>query len=152
MLPRKIRNAFVAGFCGTIAHSLLMLVHGKAGPLPEFQPNEDIQRVVRWLVGAEVSPGVAWLLSFVNGALVWGFVFGQAYRFLPGKSAWLKGVSFAVFAWMIMGFLFFPLVGRGLFASALGLGATPALLMLVALVVYSVTMSLVYHRLNEDSG
>lgn len=39
---------------------------------------------------------MVWLLSLVNGAIVWGFVFGQAYRFLPGNSAWLKGVYFGV--------------------------------------------------------
>lgn len=149
---KKIRNGLIAGFCGTVAHSLLMLVHGKAGPLPGFQPNEDIQRSLVWLVGSEVSSRTAWLLSFVNGALIWGFVFAQAYGFLPGKNPWLKGISFAVLAWLVMGLLFFPLVDRGIFASKLGLGAAPAILMLVALLSYSVTMSLVYHRLSEHSG
>ena len=152
MIGGKIRNAFIAGFCGTVVHSVLMLVHGRSGPLPGFQPNEDIQRGLSWLVGAEVPTGVVWLLSFVNGAIVWGFVFGQTYRFLPGNSSWLKGVYFGVCAWLVMGLLFFPLVDRGFFAAKLGLGIAPALLMLGALLAYSVTMSVVYGLLERASA
>ena len=152
MTFRNIRNALIAGFCGTVVHSLLILVHSRSGPLPGFQPNEDIQRGLSWLVGTEVHPGVVWLLSFVNGAIVWGFVFGQTYRFLPGNSPWLRGVYFGVCAWLAMGLLFFPLVDRGIFAAKLGLGIAPAMLMLVALLAYSVTMSLVYNFLDRVSA
>jgi hypothetical protein len=92
------------------------------------------------------------VLSFVNGAIVWGFVFGQTYRFLPGNSPWLKGAYFGVCAWLVMGFLFFPLVDRGIFAAKLGLGIAPAMLMLGALLAYSVTMSLVYDLLDRASA
>ena len=78
-------------------------------------------------VGTEVHTGVVWVLSFVNGAIVWGFVFGQTYRFLPGNSPWLKGIYFGVCAWLVMGILFFPLVDRGIFAAKLGLGIAPAI-------------------------
>jgi Family of unknown function (DUF6789) len=151
MILRKIRNSIIAGFCGTVAHSLLMLVHSKTGPLPEFQPNDDIQRGLSWLTRTEIHPGITWLLSFVNGAVIWGLVFGQTYRFLPGESPWQKGVFFGLCAWMVMGLVFFPLVDRGIFAVKLGLGIAPAILMLVALLTYSVTMSLVYHFLNRLS-
>jgi hypothetical protein len=151
MILTKIRNSLIAGVCGTSVHSLLALVHGKTGPLPEFQPNYDIQRGLSWLIGTEIHPGVAWLLGFVNGAVIWGFVFGQAYRLLPGKNPWQKGVFFGVCAWAAMGLVFFPLVDRGIFAVRLGLGIAPAILLLVMLLAYSVTMSLVYHLLNSWS-
>lgn len=149
MTGKKLRNAFIAGFCGTVVHSLLLLIHSKSGPLPGFQPNEDIQRGLSWLMGTDVHPSVTWLLSFVNGALIWGFIFGQAYRFLPGQGPWLKGAFFGVCAWMAMGLLFFPLVDRGIFATKLGFGIAPAILMLVALLAYSVTMSFVYDLLDR---
>jgi hypothetical protein len=151
MILTRIRNSFIAGLCGTVAHGLLVLVHDKTGPLPDFQPNEDIRRALSWLTGDDIHPGVAWLLLFVNGALIWGFVFGQVYRFLPGSNAWQKGVFFAVSAWMVMGLAFYPIVDRGIFASGLGLGAAPAVLMLIMLLTYSVTMSIVYDRLNKMS-
>lgn len=152
MVGRKVRNAFIAGFCGMVVHSLLILIHNRSGPLPGFQPNEDIQRGLEWVVGTEVDASVAWLLSFVNGAIVWGFVFGQTYRFLPGSSPWLKGGFFAVCAWIVMGLLFFPLADRGIFAVKLGLGIAPAVFMLVALLAYAVTMSLVYDFLDRRTA
>jgi len=47
-------------------------------------------------MGTNIHPGIAWLLLFFNGALIWGFVFGQAYRFLPGKEPWQKGVLWSL--------------------------------------------------------
>lgn len=126
----KIRNSFIAGLCGTAVHSILLLVHSKSGPLPKFQPNEDIRRGLAELIGTEIHPGIAWLVLFVNGAMIWGFVFGQTYQFLPGQGPLQKGVFFGICAWAIMGFVFFPLVGRGFFAVELDLGVAPAILML----------------------
>src|SRR5687768_12522036 len=88
----KIRNSLIAGLCGTIVHSLLLLVHSKTGPLPEFQPNDDLRRAISSLTGTNIHPSVVWLLLFVNGAVIWGFVFGQAYRSIPGKGPWRKGI------------------------------------------------------------
>jgi hypothetical protein len=151
MIMRRIRNSLIAGLCGAAVHSLLVLVHGKTGPLPEFQPNADIERGLSWLVGGAIQPVIAWLLSFVSGALIWGFLLGQSYRFLPGKGPWQKGAFFGVFAWIVMGLVFFPLMDRGIFAIKLGLGMAPAILMLVMFLAYSVTMSLVYHTLSGNS-
>src|SRR4029078_10151229 len=152
MILTKIRNSLIAGLCGTIMHSLLVLVHSKTGRLPEFHPNEDFRRPVSWLTGMNILPSVAWLLLFVNGAVIWGFVFGQAYRFIPGKGPWQKGVVFAFCAWMVMGLVFFSVVDRGIFAVGLGLGIAPAILLFVMLLTYSVTMSFVYHLLNRLSA
>lgn len=151
-LTKTIRNSLIAGLCGTGVHSLLMAIHNKTGPLPEFQPNEDIQRGLAELMGTEIHPSVAWLLLFVNFALIWSFVFGQTYRFLPGKGPLQKGVFFGFCVWALMGFVFFPLVERGIFAIGLGSGMEPAILMLVSLLTYSVTMSFVYHFLNRVSA
>lgn len=92
---------------------------------PEFQPNDDLRRALSWLLGQDIHPAVAWLLLFVNGAVIWGFLFGQVYRLLPGKHPWQKGVFFGICVWIVMGFVFFPLVDRGLFAIDLGLGPAP---------------------------
>ena len=148
----RIGNSVIAGLCGTVVHSLLALVHSKTGPLSEFQPNDDFRRAISWLIGQDIHSDVAWLLLFVNGAVIWGFLFGQLYSFLPGKHPWQKGAVFGICAWIVMGFIFFPLVERGIFAVDLGLGVAPAILLLAMLLTYSVTMSLVYHFLNRLSA
>ena len=95
VILRTIRNSLIAGFCGTVVHSLLMLVHSKTGPLPEFQPNDDIRSALWLLTGARIRPVVAWVLLFVNGTLIWGFLFGQHIAFFPATIPFRKVLSLA---------------------------------------------------------
>jgi len=58
-------------------------------------------------------------------------------------------LSFGVWCWVVMGLVFFPLLGLGLFATGIGLGVWPALFSLAMLLTYSVVMGVVYERLNS---
>ena len=88
-----------------------------------------------------------WLLSFANGALVLGFLFGRTYRLLPGHSGAVKGFVFGVIGWIVMGLIFFPLLGRGLFATGAGLGLLPGAFSLVMVLTYSIIMGIAYSLL-----
>lgn len=144
----RIWASFVAGLAGTAAHSCLMFLKSRAGLLPSFQPYEDLQRVLSDWVGSAVSPAVPWLLSFANGALVLGFLFGRTYRLLPGRSGAVKGLVFGMLGWIVMGLLFFPLLGRGLFATQAGLGLLPGVFSLAMVLTYSIIMGMVYSILR----
>ena len=139
----------VAGLCGSIAHTLLMYLKWRTGLLPDFQPYENLQAVLGHLTGAKVHPIVPWVLSFLNGSTVLGFCFGRVYPWLPGESGTVKGVVFGVFGWVLMGFVFFPLLGLGPFA--LNHGIWPAMFSLAMLLTYSVILGLVYAALNPRS-
>ena len=99
------------------------------------------------LLGTSVHPLVTWVLSFLNGAVVLGFVFGRTYAMLPGRSGAVKGLVFGLLGWIVMGCVFFPLLGRGLFATQAGLGVLPALFSLLMLLTYSVVMGIAYSAL-----
>jgi hypothetical protein len=152
MSLRNLLGSFVAGLAGTAAHVVLMLLKTQLGLVPQFQPYAELQRGVALLTGATPSPTAVYLLTFVNGALVWGFVFGRIFRFLPGVTPLRKGLFFAFCAWTISGLVMFPLLGRGPFAWNLGLGTAPAALMLVMLSVYSLAMSFSYAALAGRDG
>jgi hypothetical protein len=92
---------------------------------------------------------VPWALSFLNGAVVLGILFGRTYRWLPGRSGAAKGFVFGVFGWVVMGVLFFPMLGRGLFATGAGLGMLPALFSLLMLLTYGMIMGIAYSVLNR---
>lgn len=137
--PRITRNwligSIVAGACGSAAHSLLMVVKAEAGLLPAFQPYESLQHVLALWVGGDVHPSVTWALSFLNGSLVIGSLFGRGYRMLPGPNGAVKG-------------LVFGLLGLGVFATGIALGLQPALFALAMLLTYSVVMGVVYDALD----
>jgi len=143
----KLRDVFfslLAGFGATTVHLALMELKHRAAILPAFEPYEDLQRLLASATSLAIEPPVSWLLPYLNGALVLGFVFGRLYLRLPGRTALAKGAAFGLAAWLAMGFGLIPLTGRGIFASALGLGIQPAALMLAMLMTYAIVMSLLY--------
>ena len=140
-----------AGLCGSAAHFGLMFLKSRMGWLPSFHPYEDIQAALSGLVGGSVSPAFPWALSFLNGAVVLGILFGRLYRVLPGRSGAAKGFVFGVFGWIAMGMALFPMLGQGLFASRAGLGARPALFSLAMLLTYSIIMGIAYSTLDHKN-
>jgi hypothetical protein len=140
-------KATIAGLCGSVAHSVLMYLKFRLGLLPSFQPYESLQLALGRLTGTEVHPGIPWLLSFLNGSTVTGFSFGRLYPYLPGHAGAIKGVSFGVLCWLVMGLVFFPLLDLGVFAAGIGLGIWPALFSLAMLLTYSVVLGVVYAAL-----
>jgi hypothetical protein len=144
MTGSRIARSIAAGFCGSIAHSALMFLKSWTGLLPTFQPYVDLQAALSRLVGGSVHPAVPWLLSFVNGAVILGFLFGRLHAWLPGRSGAIKGLVFGLFGWAAMGLLFFPLLGRGPFALQLGLSVAPAFFSLAMVLTYGVIMGVAY--------
>ncbi len=141
-------RSFAAGLCGSAAHSGLMFLKSWMGWLPSFHPYQDLQAALSELVGRSVHPAIPWALSFVNGALLLGIVFGRVYRSLPGRSGLAKGFVFGICGWIAMGLVFFPLLGRGLFATEAGLGLFPAIFSLPMVLTYSVVMGVAYAALK----
>ena len=151
MDANRIWKSLAAGLCGSAAHSGLMFLKSWMGWLPSFHPYEDLQQMLGHLVGGSVHPLVPWALSFLNGAVVLGILFGRTYRLLPGRSGAAKGFVFGVLGWIAMGALLFPMLDQGLFATKAGLGVRPALFSLVILLTYSVIMGIAYSALNRKS-
>jgi hypothetical protein len=145
----RIWKSLAAGLCGSAAHSGLMFLKSWMGWLPSFHPYEDLQQALSELVGGSVDPLIPWALSFLNGAVVLGILFGRIFPLLPGRSGAAKGFVFGIFGWLVMGVALFPMLGRGLFATQLGLGLLPALFSLLMLLAYGVIMGVAYSALNR---
>ena len=123
------------GVAGTLAHSALMYLKSRTGLLPEFQPYESFHIALAQLIGRDINPIMPWALSFLNCSTIVAFIFGRAYWLLPGNNGAIKGLIYGLFAWAMMGLLFLPLLGLGLFATHIGLGIAPALFALAMLVL-----------------
>ena len=151
MKLRNIISSLLAGLGATAVHIVLMQIKHRAGILPEFEPYADLQRLLSSMTALSFEPPLSWLLPYINGALILGFVFGQLFAHLPGRSAVAKGAAFGVVAWLVMGFGLLPLTGSGIFARELGLGGLPAALTLAMLMIYAIVMSLLYAWLTTTS-
>jgi hypothetical protein len=144
-----IWKPIVAGSCGTIVHFLFMYIKTRTGLLPSFQPYHSLQIALGRWVGTTVPAIVPWALSFLNGMTILGFLFSRINRLLPGRNGATKGLIFGLIGWVMMGLIFFPLIGLGPFAFGIGLGIGPALLSLAMLLTYSVVMGTVYVALKS---
>jgi len=137
-------KSIAAGFCGSAAHTALMAFKSWARILPSFQPYDDLQALLTNMIGNSVNPAIPWALSYFNGAVVLGFLFGRFYQVLPGRTGVMKGLVFGFVVWLAMGFIFFPAIGKGWFAAQTGLGYAPTVFTLVMVLTYSVTLGVAY--------
>lgn len=146
---RSLRDIMIAGLCGTLVQWTLRSARAALGILPDFQPYEVIQRQLAEAIGGSPPAALQTLLPLVSGALIWSSIFAWFYRSIPGTTALAKGLVVAALAWLVTGFVLLPTAGQGLFAADAGAGAGPALMMLVMLSSYCVTLSLVYGWLRR---
>jgi hypothetical protein len=144
-------KSVIAGLCGTIAHTLLIPLKIHVGWLPSFQPYEALQKTLSQLIGGNVPPIIPWAISYLNGMTIVALLFGSSYKLLPGKHGITKGLSVGVLVWLIMGLVFFPLVGLGFFARDVRLGFKPALFSLTMVETYSLVMGTVFAVLNRET-
>jgi len=121
-VKRWIWKSIVAGFSGTIVHFAFMYLKSRLGLLPSFQPYQSFQATISYWVGTNVPPIVPWLLSFLNGIMILGFLFARLRQLLPGQTGVTKGLSFGLIGWLLMGLVFYPVIGLGPFAVGVGLG------------------------------
>ncbi|TPQ40836.1 hypothetical protein C2U70_04360 [Bradyrhizobium guangdongense] len=145
----RLWRAVVAGLCGNIAHGTLMVLKERMGWLPAFQPYQDLQRVLGAALGESVQPALPWLLSFINGTLIISLAFSLIYSRLPGRSGAAKGLVLGLVGWVAMGLFLFPMLGRGPFASDMGLGPWPAAFSLAMVLAYSVFVGIAYAALDR---
>ncbi len=82
-LDRALRS-IAAGLCGSAAHTILMTLKDWFGWLPAFRPYDGLQALLASLTGSDVPALVPWLLTYFNGAVVLGLIYGRLHRFLPG--------------------------------------------------------------------
>src|SRR6516162_8739089 len=67
----------IAGLCGSVTHTLLMLLKAKLGILEGFQPYQSLQLALSSWTGAHIHPLLPWLITYVNGSSAAGFVFAR---------------------------------------------------------------------------
>ena len=99
-----------------------MYFKSRIGLLPSFQPYPVFSSYLSSWVGTDVPAFVPWLLSFLNGMTILGFLFARLKRLLPGRTGATKGLTFGLIGWLFMGLIFFPVIGLGPFAIGVGRG------------------------------
>ncbi|MBX9708069.1 MAG: DUF1440 domain-containing protein [Caulobacteraceae bacterium] len=136
----NIVRGMIAGFAATVVLSVLMVMKGMMGVMPEL----NIARMLGGMMGQ--GPAAGWVVHFMIGSVVWGTLFAVLYPAIPGGSAWIKGALFGIAAWLLMMVMIMPMAGQGLFGMRLG----PMAPMMTAVlhVAFGVILGIVYAKLG----
>jgi hypothetical protein len=125
----RIGNGIVAGFIATLVMSAL---------------HEPV--VLLTAAAGMDAPATGWLLHFFVGTLLWGGLFGVLHDYLFGPS-WLRGVTFAAIAWLMVMVTVMPAADMGLFGLAIDF-MLPLVIALFHL-LYGVLLGLIYGKLVD---
>ena len=132
----KYLNGIISGFIATLVLSILMVIKGTVGVMPEFDVIKDISTSV-----GSTSVASGWALHFILGSVLWGVLFALTVDFFKG-GYWLRGVQFGLIVWLLMMIVFMPFVGNGFFAAHLG---APAFVMTLVLhIIFGFVLGVLY--------
>lgn len=121
-------RAVVGGFAGTEAMTMMMYLVA-----PMMGLNMDIAAMLGSVLGGSWTAGL--VMHFVNGSIIFPAIYVHAlYAQLPGSPA-VKGTTWGVVLWLVAQVVVMPMMGAGLFSSAMG-GMMAAMGSLVGHVLY----------------
>ena len=143
----NISEGLIVGFIATVVLSLLMVVKGMMGLMPEINVIKMLTAISHNYVNTPAAPIIGWIIHFVIGTFLWGILFGLFATRRSKPSFTAKGVIFASYAWLAMMIVMMPLAGAGIFGVKLGIDVPLTTLLLHW--VYGGVLGSVYGALNK---
>ncbi len=135
----KLISGVIAGLVATVVLSVMMVIKGKMGVMPEL----DIISMLAGMMGAGAFIG--WLMHFMVG-VGYGVAFSQISKFLPGSFV-TKGIFIGLLGWLVMMVALMPMMGAGFFAIKMGMMAP--VMTLVLHVIFGAVLGMVYKKLSS---
>jgi uncharacterized protein DUF6789 len=121
-------RAVVGGFVGTVVMTAMMYMVAPMMGLPM-----DIAAMLGSMLGGSWIAGM--MMHFINGAVIFPALYVFAlYAHLPGSPA-VRGTVWGVALWLVAQTVVMPMMGAGLFSSAMG-GVMAAMGSLIGHVLY----------------
>lgn len=125
-------RAALGGFVGTLAMTFMMY-----GVAPMMGLRMDIAAMLGSMLGRGWGAGM--MMHVMNGSVIFPAIYAYAvYAHLPGSSA-VRGTLWGVVLWLIAQTMVMPMMGAGLFSSAMG-GAMAALGSLIGHILYGTVL------------
>ena len=140
-----MKKGIIAGFVATVVLTMLMIMKGMMGLMPELNVISMLSGMANSRMGMPASPMVGYLLHFIIGAIVWGALYHKLNDSLPGGSQLMKGVVFGLGAWVLMMVLVMPMAGAGIFGMKMGMMAPVMTLMLH--VIFGAVLGFTYNKI-----
>lgn len=138
---RRLQHGFLWGVVATVIMSLFMLLGVITGKTPFPRPIP--LAVVQNILGSSTAQPIL-MLAAITSHLAYGGFWGALLAAWTRPITLGKGVALGVFLWLIMQIVVLPLLGWGLFGTAIT--STIALATLVLHLIYGGSLGLLADR------
>lgn len=131
----------VAGLIATAVLSVLMLLKGMMGVMPDL----DVIAMIAGMMGTGAMMG--WIAHFMIGA-VYGLVFSQIAGHGATGATIVRGVGLGVAGWLVMMIALMPMAGGGAFGLAMPSGMMVPVATLMLHVIFGAVLGFSFAKLT----
>lgn len=139
---KNIINGLLAGLAATVVLSVLMVLKGMMGLMPDLN--------VIAMLSAQMGSGpvMGWLAHIMIGVIGYGLAYSLLFRSLPLGSHGARGILLGIAGWLVMMVVVMPMMGAGLFGTGMPSGMMVPVATLVLHVIFGTVLGLVYDKLS----
>lgn len=137
----KIVAGMLAGFVATAILSLLMVMKGVMGLMPDV----DIIAMLAKQMGTGVAMG--WAAHFMIGVVGYGIAYALVFSKLPVGTHLVRGILLGVVGWMVMMVMLMPMMGAGMFGLSMPSGMMVPVATLMLHAIFGAVLGLVFAKL-----
>lgn len=137
----KFVKGIIAGLVATIVLSVLMIMKGKMGLMP------DVNVIAMLASKMGGSPVMGWVAHFMIGVIGYGIAYVVIFSKLPFASVLLRGVVLGMAGWVAMMIAVMPMMNAGFFGLNLASGMMVPVATLILHVIFGAVLSFVNSKL-----
>lgn len=120
---KNLSTGFIAGFIATVVLSAFMLMKSSMELMTQLNIIGMLTNMANNWMGLPATPAVGWIIHFMVGTLLYGFVYAKFHDSLPGHSDTVKGIALALMGWALMMVVLMPMAGKGFMGLEIGMVA-----------------------------
>jgi len=138
-------KGMLAGLVATVVLSVLMVMKGKMGLMPDV----NVIAMLAGKMGGSIAMG--WAAHFMIGVIGYGLVYALIFSELPFGNHTTRGIAMGITGWLVMMVAVMPMMGAGLFGLSMPSGMMVPLATLMLHIVFGAVLGYVF-GIAEHSG
>lgn len=138
----KVVAGMIAGFTATVVLSVLMMLKGKMGLMPDL----NVIAMLASQMGG--TPTIGWLAHFMIGVVGYGIAYALLFSELALGGHAMRGLALGVVGWLVMMVLVIPMMGAGLFGLQMASGIMVPVATLMLHAIFGIVLGLTFSKLS----
>ncbi len=140
----KLVMGMLAGFAASVVLSVIMLVKGMMGIMPDLN-------VIDMLAGQMNSgPLLGWIAHFMIGIIGYGLVYALVFASHATGGHPTRGMLLGLSGWLLMMVMLMPMMGAGIFGLQMPSGIMVPVATLILHLIFGLTLGLSYAKLSDQ--